>query len=294
VWGMDSERVGQVLNAGHRHIRGEGVAFSVHYWGADDFHFDNLPHRHSFFEFCHVVEGTGTYREGDAQMPLRPAVSFLSRPGVTHQISSPGGMQLLYVAFELLPEESSPEWAACFSRLAGPSVRMTANDRDGWPSASLWKSVCLAVADPLSAPGEVVQSLALALLASIPSMFGVTAPAKEREGRPTGQTLAERASLFIRDNLGRALSLPEVAAYFHVSERHLSLVLKRATGMGFNRFVRNQRVALAKQLLSQTDTPIKVVAELAGFPTVHYFTTVFAQISGQTPAKYRQEQVQYT
>lgn len=294
MWGMDSGCIENLLNTGLRHVRGERVAFSIHYWGANDFHFDNLPHRHSFFEVCHVVEGAGTYRDDGVEIPLRPSVWFLSRPGTVHQICSPRGMQILYVAFEVLPEESSKEWVTCFSHLADPSSSFVVTDERELAATWIWRSVCLATAGARSAQGETVRALALALLTSFPALFGISDPTDGQERRPTGQTLADRAALFIRDNLGRSLSLSEVAAYFHVSDRHLSLALKRATGTGFNLFVRNQRVALAKQLLSQTDHPIKAVAEFTGFPTVHYFTTVFTQLSGQTPARYRQEQVQYT
>lgn len=34
-------------------------SFHVHYWGVMPKHYDVVPHKHSFFEICFVVDGEG-------------------------------------------------------------------------------------------------------------------------------------------------------------------------------------------------------------------------------------------
>jgi mannose-6-phosphate isomerase-like protein (cupin superfamily) len=93
-----------------------GATFKVHYWGAMPKHYNNLLHKHSFFEVCYVVEGTGYYYDDGKTFSLQGNTMFLSRPEVLHQIESESGLFLLYVAFELIESESSKEWKSIIKK----------------------------------------------------------------------------------------------------------------------------------------------------------------------------------
>ena len=47
------------------------------------------------------------------------------------------------------------------------------------------------------------------------------------------------------------------------------------------------RIERAKQLLATTDLPIPKVAQASGFGTGEYLATLFRQVTGITPLKYR-------
>jgi LacI family transcriptional regulator len=51
--------------------------------------------------------------------------------------------------------------------------------------------------------------------------------------------------------------------------------------------IRRVRIERAKQLLATTDLPIPKVAQASGFGTGEYLATLFRQVTGITPLKYR-------
>lgn len=60
--------------------------------------FDRQPsnglHRHDYVEACVVLGGTGRYRHGSGEYPLREGDVFVADPGVLHEISSHGARDL--------------------------------------------------------------------------------------------------------------------------------------------------------------------------------------------------------
>ena len=53
--------------------------------------------------------------------------------------------------------------------------------------------------------------------------------------------------------------------------------------------IRRVQVARIRQLLFETDFPLKKIAELAGFEHVEYMCVVFKRLTGQSPGSYRKK-----
>lgn len=100
-----------------------------------------------------------------------------------------------------------------------------------------------------------------------------------------------QAKLFIRDNLSEPLKLEDVANYLHISSRHLSRIFSTELCESFSNYIRKERVKEAACLLEMTNIPIKEIADVAGFGSVHYFTRVFTTMMNVSPAKYRNDYV---
>ncbi|PWE00376.1 hybrid sensor histidine kinase/response regulator transcription factor [Marinilabilia rubra] len=64
---------------------------------------------------------------------------------------------------------------------------------------------------------------------------------------------------------------------------------KAILGIGVNTYINNCRIKYACTLLKESDWPIGDVAFKTGFSAQGYFSTLFKQITGTTPKKYRQE-----
>lgn len=62
---------------------------------------------------------------------------------------------------------------------------------------------------------------------------------------------------------------------------------RESTGVAMHTFRIQSRIATARQMLGETDTPIKRIAEALGYQDVFYFTRQFTQYAGVPPAKYR-------
>lgn len=266
---------------------GREASFHVHYWGAEPRHFDNPIHKHSFFEICYVIDGEGTYRDNGKVYPLTKNTFFCSRPNIPHQILSHDGLFLLFVAFEVVSEESRELVIEHFNQLE-TAAKVVVAESDHFPAALMWRALISQAAKRTLSAVEGVYSLAYALLLSFPDVF--TNQKEIERGdftRGTSETLLYRAKLFIRDNLSQPLKLDDVAAYLHISGRHLSRLFSCEPAQTFTGFVRQERIRQASIMMKTTGLPIKTIAEKTGFGSVHYFTRVFTAQVGVPPGQYR-------
>jgi len=275
-----------VLNNCAVALRGKDVAYYVHYWGGEVRLFTNHVHKHSFFEVCYIADGVGSYAEGDREIALAPGVLFVSRPHILHQIRSEGGLYILFFAFELLENESSPEAVGRFRRLAKNAEYWRELEKDH-PILKLWDAMLAAAQKPCPFPEDQVAPLSLALITAVEAALnGAPSAAAGRPVQPDASTFVHRAKLYIRDNLAQPLKLSDVANYLHISPRHLSRLFTVELGQTFSHYVRKERVRQAAALLTTTDWSIKRIAEATGFDTVHYFTHVFKKETGLPPGEF--------
>jgi transcriptional regulator GlxA family with amidase domain len=93
---------------------------------------------------------------------------------------------------------------------------------------------------------------------------------------------------WVRENLHRALPVPELACRARMSPRHFARVFRRAVGMTPGQYVRRMRIARARQLLEATDLSVGQIASRCGFTATETFLRAFGALVGLTPAQYRQ------
>jgi AraC-like DNA-binding protein len=97
----------------------------------------------------------------------------------------------------------------------------------------------------------------------------------------------ERSVQFIRDHLGDALCLCDVARAGGLAPGYFSRLFKQRERVTFERYVQRLRVEHAKQLLARTTLNVEAVGRLCGFPSGPYFHRVFRKVAGETPRAYR-------
>lgn len=93
---------------------------------------------------------------------------------------------------------------------------------------------------------------------------------------------------YIGDHYGEDLSLDLLAAKVHLSPHYLSSIFKKHTGYGLNKYIKNVRMKIAKNLLMQTHLKVSDICYKVGFQNVSYFCQNFRDFFGQTPEKFRQ------
>lgn len=276
-----------VLNNHAADLSGSDLSFYVHYWGGERRLYTNHVHKHSFFEICYVIDGEGHYEEGGERLPIGPGTLFMSRPHLKHQIVSDEGLYILFVAFELLPADSSEEGAARYQRLE-KSARFLVPHAEQSASVLIWFALLKQTGASKRFFDDGVLSLACALLTSFESVFTDQRETGRADSaaQPSSSTLVHRAKLYIRDNMSQSLKLSSVADYLHVSPRHLSRLFGEELGQSYSTYVRRERIRQAVSLLATTEWSIKRIAQETGFDTVHYFTTVFREEMGEPPGQF--------
>ena len=82
-------------------------------------------------------------------------------------------------------------------------------------------------------------------------------------------------------------TLDAIASELFTSKSNLIRKFKKQTGETPYQFLLNEKINVAKTLLSTTTIQIKNIAELLCFTDEHYFSFIFNQKTGCTPSKYR-------
>ena len=102
------------------------------------------------------------------------------------------------------------------------------------------------------------------------------------------ESLMTVSKAYQNENLG----LASLAGQLGLSSHQLSELINTRLGMGFSRYIRERRVAAAKQLLvSAPSQSILSISMDTGFSSQSTFYAAFKEITGQSPGDYRKARI---
>ncbi|SDO23698.1 two component transcriptional regulator, AraC family [Paenibacillus sp. yr247] len=139
------------------------------------------------------------------------------------------------------------------------------------------QSIKLGVVDYLTKP--IIESE----LKEIVGKFG------RHERYPAYSQIVLETLKVVNEKYSEKLNLTDIASEIHVNPSYLSRRFSEEVGYSFSEYLINYRVEIAKKLLiTQFDLSISQVAEITGFNSQHYFSTLFRKMVGITPRDYRE------
>ena len=94
------------------------------------------------------------------------------------------------------------------------------------------------------------------------------------------------ARLFINDNI-RDVTPESVADHLFMSYSKFRKMFKEYIGLAPGQYIAEVKVNMARELLTNTDRPIKEIAFSLGFENEEYFSTCFKRLTGFKPSAYR-------
>lgn len=100
-------------------------------------------------------------------------------------------------------------------------------------------------------------------------------------------TTVARAVVFIRERACDPIQVPDVLQRMDLSRSTLDKQFRMTLGRTIHAEIQRVRIEQAKRLLTTTEMPIRDIASRCGFEYLQYFTAVFRQHTGRTPAIYR-------
>ena len=217
-----------------------------------------------------VTRGTATLHVGGREYPLSVGTLFLTYPGVRHTVTgsedfaymyisfSGGGAEALLDRFGIVP--SSPVFGG-FSRLI-----------HHWQ-----ESLCRI--NSVNAPYLTESVLYHTLSFFHPDREESTADGEEA---PLDRIIAYLKNRFTDPEL----SLKRIAALFSYTEKYLSFLFKRETGVNFNAYLTDLRMQHALRCISDGMCSVGEIAHHCGYPDPLYFSKVFKRCYGVTPRAY--------
>lgn len=99
---------------------------------------------------------------------------------------------------------------------------------------------------------------------------------------------------YIDEHFAEELSLEEVASFAGFSKFHFSRLFKQFTNVSFYKYVNQQRIAHAEELLSNPDLSVTQIAIQCGFSSTSSFIRMFKQLKNCTPTDFRKIREEYS
>jgi AraC family transcriptional regulator len=240
-------------------------------------HHGQLPVEHYRFPglwSLHLYGWVGVLTVDGVHVPVAPGYVgvFPLGGGVSHWFTGPA----VHVSFGFaLPDGDGDGSGAEGARTTVPCMADF-----GAEFAPLWARLERAVAT-----GAGITPRAASLLWETLWRVAERAPADARA--PADHPAVLLAREIIERRLAEPLTVRELAASVDLSHNHLTRLFQAAVGRGVAAYLRQRRVARARQLLEYSTLPIKVIAATVGLPDLHQFNKVLRAETGLSPRALR-------
>ena len=96
-----------------------------------------------------------------------------------------------------------------------------------------------------------------------------------------------RVTEYIDSHLSEDVALETLAAHAGLSTYHFARAFKQSAGMPPHRYLLQQRVNRAAELLKQTEQPLTAIAQSLGFADQSHFSRSFHWLVGIAPSEFR-------
>lgn len=252
-------------------------------------HVTRSAHVHDVFHAVLFTAGSGSFLFAGEVVPFVAPYLVLSAPGQPHAFAGAAGERSVY-----------------------SEATFTAVDRNGALMRSAWPELLRArfgCPCPVTAHGPVEPAAAAAIAAAIEELvvtgFAGAPLAEAMVGAALDQLLivtfrhlvaeraappadpVERARALLEARLEQAIGLDELARAVGLSAKHLARAFKRRYGEPPVRWRRRAAMARAATMVRSTRLPLERIAERLGFDDPAYFSRVFRQVHGESPAGFR-------
>ena len=101
-----------------------------------------------------------------------------------------------------------------------------------------------------------------------------------------GQKMKEAVE-YIRENYNKDLNMAVVSNHISMNYSLFSCTFKQYTGSNFVNYLKELRIAKAKQLLADTDMKIIEISQTIGYENEKHFMKIFKAECGVSPSEYR-------
>lgn len=94
---------------------------------------------------------------------------------------------------------------------------------------------------------------------------------------------------YINDNITSPLTLAQVCNAVHLSKEYTARVFKKEMGLTVTQYINQQKLSLAKTMLTGEEFDLQDISEMVGYQNYNYFSRLFKKHFGITPIKMKLE-----
>ena len=194
-------------------------------------------------------------------------------------------------SFEMVRFYISRSTLDSLARDAGMRPRGSLGRPDLGAPDPVMHNLARAMIPALKAPAEVsqlyVDYVSLAFHAHLMGKYAGPSPDRKTARPGLSSWQARTATDLIASRLDGKVSVSELAAACNLSQSHFSRAFVQTFGMPPHRWLLEQRVIRAKDLIEQGALPLTAIALECGFASQSHLSRVFAAVAGTTPSKWR-------
>jgi len=231
-------------------------------------------HSHPFYQIQGFLRGRVTYHvEKVGRFDLKTGDCILLPPLFRHRYESRRGFQDFSFKFDMAPAY----WPLFRSRCCKFHL-----------DASMCQRVRSAyVSHKAGGPLEFQEVRAIIVLCLADALAASGTGDVAKEIAPLRKNLWPLLDRIVREPFG-GWSVSALAAECHLSADHFSKCFQNLFAKSPNQFLLEARIrAAAQELESVPSRPIKEVAEMANYTSVHAFTRAFKRVMGVSPGAYQ-------
>jgi len=247
-------------------------------------------HRHSFFEPCVVISGTGDFIHGGRHFTLNPGDLFTSDVGVAHTIRSlkTRNLKMYYTSFAITELDGATAERDLFENqiiwnflkshktlkqkqhhlLAPFDAMLRLSLSEGWPQRRLFLQ-------------EWMRLLVLQIMASL------TTVKTEEQAIHHPSSELERAIQAIDARLEGSIRVEDIATSVGMSERSLQRLFQRQLNRTLRDEIQERRMQRAASLLVSPELSVAEVGRRVGIDDPGQFSRLFKKRIGLTPRQFR-------
>lgn len=236
-------------------------------------------HHHTGFEIHIVESGSQTYEVFGKRVELSGGEFLLIPPFLKH------------TAIGEAP--NTVKYSITFGTTDGSVIHSACSGMEGYILAKIPERVSSCIAhvkdEGKKATSFAEISVSCRILDAILAIFSASGINGMNHGnKPDEEDVRlQLAKQYIKDNVTRDLTVPEVSAYVCISEKQLNRLFSEAEGIAVGKYIREKRASYVEELLSDPALTLKEISEVMDFSSEYYFNTFFKKHAGITPGAYR-------
>lgn len=270
--------------------------YTVHYFEyAKDFAYSGEVH--DFWELVYADKKNLFITAGAKEIELEAGQMYLHKPNEFHNIRCDGkrAANSVIISFDC----STPE----LMNVAGRVITLGESERR--LIGSIVKEASASFSTPLGNPYTNVMELSPAGGFGTQQMVRLSVemllirlireninkgPVKIKKNN----ALLVQITDFLSENVEKKLTFEDIIKHFNLSSSVVKKIFREQMGCGIMDYFVRLKIDKAKELIREENYTFTEIAEILGFNTSQYFTTVFKRVSGMTPSEYARKAVRFS
>ncbi|MCF7933429.1 MAG: AraC family transcriptional regulator [Spirochaetia bacterium] len=244
------------------------------------------PHSHDYYQLIYIIDGIGRATIYDEEIIIGQNSILFIAPGVTHGLLGVGesSLQTLDTKFRLDQKSYLADSLDCLPFHIEDTnrcvqKRLDSIRKEGMKKLPFYRTMC---------DSSMLQILILLCRYQDRSISVISSDSTDNEHIQDPVVL--KAVEWMKAHYQENIDITEVGESLGYSAEYLCRKFKQHTNYTPHQYLMRVRIAKAKELLKQPDPPIKEISHMVGFKSIHHFSRIFKEYSGQPPGTWRNKE----